>query len=369
MKEPHFQQTYLISRMPQKLHIVAPDIHRFDAVGNHCLYLAEDLRNTGLDVQLYAQRFSPPDVPVHALETLFTQDLSDSLLLVSYSIFDPYLERLLALPCRKLCYFHGVTPPELLREHEPVTADLCQRSIEQFPLLAGFDRLVLSSQLNQRFLERYAPGRPSVVIPPVSPNFPQFQPGPVLEHDRNEGLNLLVLGRVVPHKRLEDAIQVLALLRQHGVAATLNIVGSSGNRVYQDHLDQLVLSLRLGTSVHFKGLVDAPALLRAYSESDALLLTSEHEGFGVPVLEAMHRGLPVVMREGTAASEVGADAVQNFVSIEQAADQLQRLAQEPWLRETMVKTGRRRAAELLAQASAGAWQKLLQEVDAKSGFS
>jgi glycosyltransferase involved in cell wall biosynthesis len=207
------------------------------------------------------------------------------------------------------------------------------------------------------------------VIPPVSPNFPQFQPAPALERDRHEGLNLLVLGRVVPHKRLEDAIQVLALLRQHGVAATLNIVGSSGNRVYQDHLDQLVRSLGLSASVHFKGLVDAPALLSAYSESDALLLTSEHEGFGVPVLEAMHRGLPVVMRKGTAASEVGADAVQNFASIEQAADQLQRLAQEPGLQGAMVKSGRRRAAELLEQASAGAWQKLLQEVDAQSGIS
>ena len=48
--------------MKTSLRIVAPDIHAGDAVGNHCLYLAEDLRNTGLDVQLYAQRFSPPDV-------------------------------------------------------------------------------------------------------------------------------------------------------------------------------------------------------------------------------------------------------------------------------------------------------------------
>ena len=127
--------------MPQKLHIVAPDIHRFDAVGNHCLYLAEDLRNTGLDVQLYAQRFSPPDVPVHDLESIFTQDLSDSLLLVSYSIFDPYLERLLALPCRKLCYFHGVTPPELLRAHEPVKL---------------VDTLVVGAFIEARSCERFA---------------------------------------------------------------------------------------------------------------------------------------------------------------------------------------------------------------------
>lgn len=355
--------------MKRSLHVIAPDIHLFDAVGNHCIYLADDLRKTGLEVHLYAQRFSPPTLPVEAIDTLFAQDLSNSMLLVSYSIHDPYLEQLLALPCPKICYFHGVTPPELLRAHEPVTAELCERSIEQFPLLNGFDHLVFSSQLNQRFLERYAPGRPGAVIPPVSPNFPQFQPTSVLPGARHSGLNILVLGRVVPHKRLEDAIEILALLRQRGVMARLNIVGSSGNMVYQHHLDQMVLSLGLTEVVHFRGLVDGPELLRAFSESDALLLTSEHEGFGVPVLESMHRDLPVVMREGTAASEVGADAVQNFASIEQAADQLQRLAQEPGLSAAMVNSGRRRAAELLEQASASAWLELLQGIEAKADFS
>jgi hypothetical protein len=98
-----------------KLRICAPDIFAGDAVGNHCIGIARMAMRLGMDAELYAQRFDATVLPIHPLLDLLQQVDADDLLLVSYSIFDPFLEQLLALPCRKLCYFHGVTDPDLLR--------------------------------------------------------------------------------------------------------------------------------------------------------------------------------------------------------------------------------------------------------------
>lgn len=343
--------------MTHRLHIVAPDIHAGDAVGNHCIHLAKDLCATGLDVSIYAQRFTSDSVVIHPMEQVFDALRPDDRLLVSYSILDPYLERLLALKQRKIGYFHGVTPASLLREHEPVTADLCEKSVVQLPLLAGFDRLVFNSDFNRRDLSRYIPVESGVVIPPISPNFPQFL-RPRMSSPANPPV-VLVLGRVVPHKRLEHALELLHAIHGQGLQATLDIVGSCSNEVYRQFLIQEAERLGLSSHVRWLGMVDDEGLIGAYERASVLLSTSEHEGFCVPVLEAMHFGVPVVLRQGTAAQEIGANAALSFADLNEGAQQLLSALSDPALRGELVKLGTDRASALIRQASADNWITIL----------
>lgn len=345
--------------MHKPLHIVAPDIHTGDAVGNHCIYLARELTDAGVPTTLFAQRSSSKDVAILPIEQLWERHNAGHDLLVSYSIVDPYLEQLLALPGKKIAYFHGVTPPELLREYEPVTADLCERSYAQFPLLAHFDQLHFNSAYNREQLRSICDVRESRVIPPISRHFPLFARSRSKDHSEESGFNLLVVGRVVPHKRIEDAIRLVALLREQGCLAQLNIVGSSSNAVYSDFLSGLVASLGLEGQVHFAGMVDEATLADHFDRASVLLSTSEHEGFCVPVLEAMHLGIPAMVRVGTAAVEVGGDAVLTFSDLPQAARQLETVLRDRGIRDELVKSGRIRALTLIDQSSVDVWLQCL----------
>lgn len=347
--------------MNTTIRIVAPDIHAGDAVGNHCIHLAQDLNAAGLPTFLYAQRSTPLDAPILPLEALFEQAQTGDRLLVSYSIHDPYLEQLLAMPQRKACYFHGVTPPELLREHEPVTADLCARSALQFPLLARFDLLLFNSEYNRRDLSAYIDTSRGIVIPPISPSFKLFS-WPEVHRVGGGDPVILVLGRVVPHKRIEQAIELTAMLHKRGCIARLEVVGPCSNDGYRTHLNQMIEALGLNAYVQMRGMVDEEALQGCYARASVLLSTSEHEGFCVPVLEAMHLGVPVVVRQGTAAVDVGGSAVLAFSTADEAAGQLHKVLNDQGARDELVKLGRERASAMIRQASVDIWIPLLERL-------
>ncbi|WP_418230216.1 glycosyltransferase [Burkholderia mayonis] len=244
---------------------------------------------------------------VRPLEALYSDVTRDDLLFVSYSIVDPLLDRLLALPCKKICYFHGITDPALLREFEPVTASLCDQALAQLPQLAKFDAIVANSKYIARSLAPHMDASDVIVIPPVFASLPAFAGQPAAHHDI-AGFNMLVLGRVVPHKRVEDALEVLARVADGGVDATMTIVGSMPNYDYSKFLLRRARTLGVLARIDFTGMVDDADLLLSYDRTSLLLSMSRHEGFCIPALEAMHRGIPVVVRAGHAAAEVVGDA-------------------------------------------------------------
>ncbi|SIT36294.1 Glycosyl transferase group 1 [Paraburkholderia ribeironis] len=349
------------------LRVCAPDIFSGDAVGNHCLGIARAASRLGLAAELYAQFYDVGMSGVRPLEELFATVAEDDVVLLSYSIFDPYLERLLALNCRKICYFHGVTDPQLLRELEPPTARLCELALAQLPLLAGFDVVVANSHSTAASLAGMLDVAAVKVIPPVFADMPVFQREAAAAGASSREPNLLMVGRVVPHKRIEDGIDILALLKQRELDATLTIVGGSPNYEYQKLLINHARRLGVLERVDFKGTLDDADLFDCYDATSALLAMSRHEGFCVPVLEAMHFGKPVFVRGGTAAQEL---CLPDWVFAPEADLSVWALAIANRLSKSAA--GNRidsayvaHANEILQRTSDSAWQDLLVEADAQ----
>jgi len=334
-----------------RIFVVASDIWEGDAVGNHCLSFVRNARRLGFESQAFAQSFARENNQVRPIEDLFAEMTAEDTLLVGYSIYDPLLEKLLSLPGRKIGYFYGVTSPELLREFEPITADKCARSMEQYPLLAQFDLLLASTETIAQFLAPYLDIRQVKILPPISPDMPIFSQRPFAKKPPHQDLKLLVLGRVVPHKRVEDALDVLAKIRAEGCDASLTLVGPTFNEVYLTYLKKRVEDLGLQAKVKFTGKIDEQTLLNYLNDSDALLSFSRHEGFCVPVLEAMFLGLPVFVRDGTAAGEVGAGAAVIFKDTAEAVYEILKMHASEELRQSMIEAGKRRAQSVLAMAS------------------
>jgi glycosyltransferase involved in cell wall biosynthesis len=111
----------------------------------------------------------------------------------------------------------------------------------------------------------------------------------------------LFVGRVVPNKAFDDLIKILYCYHRYiDSGVRLWLVGYDFLPTYRRYLDSLIARLRLQEAVVFAGRVPLADLRTYYDAADLFLCASRHEGFGVPLLESMHFGLPVLAHNCTA---------------------------------------------------------------------
>ena len=150
---------------------------------------------------------------------------------------------------------------------------------------------------------RLDPARVSVAPAAVDPMFAQ-QLGAWPE-DRNGPLTVLSVGNVLPRKNLVVAAKAVRLLRDRGVDVRLHVVGivpPEGRAIATE------MATLLGDHVEIAGYASRVELARLYRTAHVLAFPSLFEGFGIPVLEAMTAGLPVVVSDRTSLPEVVGDA-------------------------------------------------------------
>jgi len=167
---------------------------------------------------------------------------------------------------------------------------------------------------------------------------------------------LLAVGNRMPHKGFETLLEALARLdadaRPH-----LVITGSHGD----DPLAPVVERLGLADSVTLRGWLSRDELDRLYAESTALVFPTRFEGFGLPPLEAMSRGCPVIVSDLPVMHEVAGDAAVYVdpTDPEAVAAAIRSLLDSPAERERMSRAGLARAAEFSWDATAAATRAAL----------
>ena len=150
---------------------------------------------------------------------------------------------------------------------------------------------------------------------------------------------VLNVGTCVPRKNLEAAIGALGQLRRQGVDAHLVQIGGLFGRSHHD----AIAADDLSRYVHQEPSVSEDALVAAYYAADALVLPSTYEGFGVPALEAMATGLPIVTSgAGGLAEAVGDAALVVEPEPVALAGAVARVLTDSALRRTLVERGRER---------------------------
>jgi len=123
------------------------------------------------------------------------------------------------------------------------------------------------------------------------------------------GADWLFVGWIAPHKCQHDIVRAFAAYRaMYDPAARLHLVGRVGCEPYADAVRELVVELGLADAVRLPGRVSDGELGACYMEADVLVSMSEHEGVGIPLLEAMHHRLPIVAHAAAAVPETVGDA-------------------------------------------------------------
>lgn len=207
---------------------------------------------------------------------------------------------------RTIIRWHNNTPPwfNLDGQAQGIHAQLGYENLAEYVGSEQFDFWVNSeftaSQLKALGCDS---SRISVVFP-ASPGLNELRTPPIAQKAQ-KGYELLFVGRVVPHKGHLNCIKLANKLHSlTGKSVRLHFVGKRdpGMTRFNKALDLAALSA--GAKVIFHGQVDADELNRLYRECGSFLCMSEHEGFGLPVFEAMRAGLPVIVWATTAFAEL-----------------------------------------------------------------
>ena len=219
------------------------------------------------------------------------------LTILQYPLWYPLAERFRDRPGRRLFYYHGVTDPALLGD-APQNADdriVLRNSLARTELCRYADRVVCTSPFTAQELHAHS-GYPLYQIDLLSPavDLSAFRQ----QRDRPDAppKTLLFVGRIAAHKRLDLLIDALASLTPTHPNLRLLLVGaydtSPATRALHEALVQRAQEQGVAERVTFAGHVES--VISYFEQADIYVQPSEHEGFGVPLVEAMAAGLPVV---------------------------------------------------------------------------
>lgn len=303
--------------MERVIRIVAINIYRKDAIGNFCYDLVNVYEKAGYTVYLYADGYDQ-NSPVKKYALLFSETNNQDIIFYHHSIYDANIECVVALPAKKIAYFHGITPPEYLKKYQPITAQQCEEGLQQLHWLNKFDVLCVNSLSTLHQMKQYiTPSLIPQVIPPIVASRDTLQNIKKTHQTATQGkMTLLSVGRVVPHKKVEDIIQLLAAFTRSfpAVDIELTVIGAFPENEYHTDILALVSQLNIAEKINFKGFITNEELMEAYATAQCYVMMSEHEGFGVPLLEALKAQVPVLAYKKNSIGEVLGNAGSQFVT-------------------------------------------------------
>ena len=336
------------------VHQFLPTFAAGDAIGNYVLALRRVLREAGYQSEIFADDVHAA-VRGQARHYREFRAAGPAWLLYHLSTGSPMAEFLAGRPEPLSVYYHNITPAEFFDRWEPGAAENVRRARTEMRRLASATRLAMANS-SYSAAELAAEGYPDPLAVPVLIDFSGYDAPPdaatltrLRKAAEGGGAHWLFVGRLAPNKCQHDVIGAFAAYRElFDRRARLSLVGGTTSPLYRRALEQLVDELDLGQCVELADVVGFAGLLAYYATADVFVSLSQHEGFGVPLLEAMHFGVPVVALGSSAVPEtVGAAGVL----LEEgdpvlAACAVERVVSDGGLRAELVAAGREQLEEL-----------------------
>jgi len=343
------------------IHHFVPVLHRGDAVGRHTLRLRQATRVRGITSEIFVDTIDP-ETEDETVPVLDYPDRArpDDVAVYQFATASAMAPWLAGRAETLVVNYHNITPPELMAPWDNHLALGQLHAQADLRVLAPRTALaVADSAYNESHLVEAGFARTAVIAPSAALDAPH---APSSDRGARAGTRWLAVGRVSPNKALEHTVAALAVARAHGDAdATLTVVGKPATDSYVRALHRYVADLGLSDAVTFTGHAGDDAVAAAYAGADVLVVTSEHEGFGVPVVEAMAAGLPVVAFDRGALPEVLGDAGVLVADKDPyaLAASIHTLVGDGPRRAALAEAGRRRLARLELDTAADRFVSLL----------
>ncbi len=341
-----------------RIAIVSPASPTGDAVGNDVRHMQTLLTQQGHRAEVFTRVWGPDEPRNQRGTTLRSFVRGDPTAVVLYhhtSGWEEAVRLMERLNCRRVVRYHNVTPAHFFAPYDDILAGHCSEGRQQVAELAraSCDLYLSDSALNQsELLAAGAPPQRCVVVPPFhqTQRLVQARPDPAVLGECAGLVNWFFVGRRVPNKGHRLLIDAFAAYVAHFHShSRLILLGRPDSRLraYEQSLREQVRRLCLRGRVTFLSAADDAGLRAYYDSSAALVMASEHEGFCVPLIEAMALGVPVVGFAATAVAETAGDTALLWDKPDPFlfAASVDRLVRDAGARRSLTERGRRRYQE------------------------
>lgn len=267
-----------------------------NAVANCAVTYHKFSEKLGFESKIVARLIDKRDTYVE--ELTYLDELSpDDVIMYHLCIGTPLNNDICDYECKKVLVYHNITPPEFLEKYNLGLAGACEEGLRQLVMMRPYFQLCLAdSEFNRQDLIRagYDEDKITVIPPFVSrkdfENEPDFD---IVKKYRDGWTNILFVGRVSPHKKYEDLIRIFDYYKKNINPKSRLILAGGVMDNYYERLSDYVKELGL-RDVVFTKQIPFSALLAFYRTASVFLCASEHEGYCIPLIEAMIFNIPVI---------------------------------------------------------------------------
>jgi glycosyltransferase involved in cell wall biosynthesis len=329
-----------------------PAAHRGDAIGDSARKVREMLRAAGHESEIFALAIDE-DLRREIRPFSDPAATAGDVTIFHFALPSPMTEAFAALEGARVLQYHNITPAHFFAPYDPGLFRLAALGRRELATLAGRVDLALGdSEFNRRELEDL--GFAPTGVLPIAVNTERITEAPrrpALEKILADGLiNVLFVGRIVPNKRIEDHIRLAELYKRYvDIHYRFIFVGRyDGLPRYYAQVRALISEYQmLPDRFWFTGPVPDEDLAAFYRWADVYVSLSEHEGFCVPLIEAMAADVPVLAYAAGAVPETlgGAGVLFAPKDLELAAEALAMLVYDRPFRESVIEGQRQRLAD------------------------
>lgn len=322
-----------------------PTLSYGDAVGNDARAIKDLLIEMGYETQIYAENIDSR-LPKGTVEfvTNMSQLEKDDIIIYHGSTGTDLNRKLPQMGGRKVMIYHNITPPHFFEAYSNNAKCLTEYGLSGIQGL--FDKLeycIVDSEFNKQELLCMGYTCPIDICPILIP-FSDYEEKPsekVLRQYEGDGYtNLLFVGRIAPNKCQEDVLRAFCCYQKcYNLKSRLILVGSwDGMDSYYKRLYAYAQMLGIADHVIFTGHIKFDEILAWYHLADVFVCMSEHEGFCVPLVEAMYFDIPIVAYNSTAIPDTlgGSGVLLETKEPDKVAWEIHRLATQQTHREEII---------------------------------
>ena len=332
-----------------KIHQWVPAAHRGDAIGDSARTVRGLLRGLGHESEIFALSIDD-ELRGDVLPFHDAGSVRGDVTIFHFALPSPMTEAFAGLKGARVLQYHNITPAAFFAPYDAGLFRLAALGRRELATLAGRVDLALGdSEFNRE--ELAALGFAPTAVMPIAVNTERITSAPrrpALERILSDGLiNILFVGRIVPNKRIEDHIRLAEMYKRYidSYYRFIFVGRHDGLPRYYAQVRGLIAEYEmLPDRFWFTGPVPDEDLAAFYRWSDAYVSLSEHEGFCVPLVEAMAADVPIVAYAAGAVPETlgGAGLLFAPKDLEVAAELLGSVVYDREVRSRVLEGQRRR---------------------------
>ena len=317
-----------------------PNIAYADSISNSMLYIQKMLREMGFSSNIYmGATYTDLNFKHNLYHIDEYEEDEQNLLIYHFSIKDPHHKKIMGFKDKKVLIYHNITPSHFFKK-EPHLQELCDIGREQLKNASSyFIASLADSSYNAK--ELYAYGYKNVKVLTLLVDMQKQESTKATQNIIQKyanSYNILFVGRVVQNKCQHQLVELLYMLKNRVENVKLFLVGGVSQAPYFEYIKTYVKNLSLQDDVIITNKVSDEDLKAYYEAADLYISLSEHEGFGMPLIEAMKYDIPTLAYDaGGVSSTIPSIGLLEKKSANFVMQKVEEILNNPYKRVELIK--------------------------------